>query len=37
MTFFSVTQVHQRALAVENRSKEYYESHKHHHPKIASS
>ena len=32
--FFIVTQVHQRALAVENRSKEYYESHKHHHPKM---
>ena len=30
MTFFIVTQVHQRALAVENRSKELQESHRHH-------
>ena len=30
MTFFSVTQVHQRALAVESRSKESQESHSHH-------
>jgi hypothetical protein len=28
--FFTVTQVHQRALAVESRSKESQESHKHH-------
>jgi hypothetical protein len=29
--FFTVTQVHQRALAIECRSKEYQENHKHHH------
>ena len=28
--FFTVTQVHQRALAVESRSKESQESHRHH-------
>ena len=28
--FFTVTQVHQRALAVERRSKESQESHRHH-------
>ena len=28
--FFTVTQLHQRALAIENRSKESQESHRHH-------
>ena len=28
--FFTVTQVHQRALAIESRSKEPQESHRHH-------
>ena len=28
--FFTITQVHQRALAVESRSKESQESHRHH-------
>ena len=28
--FFTVTQVHQKALAVESRSKELQESHRHH-------
>ena len=28
--FFTVTQVHQRALAIERRSKESQESHRHH-------
>ena len=28
--FFIVTQVHQRALAIESRSKESQESHRHH-------
>ena len=28
--FFTVTQMHQRALAVESRSKESQESHRHH-------
>ena len=28
--FFTITQVHQRALAIESRSKEPQESHRHH-------
>ena len=30
--FFTVNQVHQRALAAESRSKELQESHRHHRP-----
>ena len=32
--FFTVTQVHQRALAIESRSKESQESHRHHHSSV---
>ena len=32
--FFTVTQVHQRALALESRSKESQESHRHHHSSV---
>jgi hypothetical protein len=32
--FFTVTQVHQRALAAESQSKESQESHKHHRPNM---
>ena len=30
--FFTVTQVHQRALTIESRSKIFQDSHRHHHP-----
>ena len=30
--FFTVTQVHQRALAIESRSKNFQDSHRHHRP-----
>jgi len=29
--FFTITQVHQRVLAIESRSKESQETHRHHH------
>ena len=32
--FFTITQVHQRALDVESRSKESQKSHKHHRPSM---
>ena len=32
--FFTATQVHQRALAIESRSKESQESHRHHHSSV---
>ena len=32
--FFTVTQVHQRALVIESRSKESQESHRHHHSSV---
>jgi hypothetical protein len=32
--FFTITQVHQRALAAESRSKESQERHKHHRPNM---
>ena len=32
--FFTITQVHQRALAIESRSKESQESHRHHHSSV---
>ena len=32
--FFTVAQVHQRALAIESRSKEPQESHRHHHSSV---
>ena len=34
--FFTVTQVHQRALAIESRSKESQETHRHHRSSIHS-
>jgi len=32
--FFAVNQVHQRALAIESRSKEYQDRHRHHRPNM---
>ena len=32
--FFTVTQVHQRALAIESQIKESQESHRHHHSSL---
>ena len=32
--FFTITQVHQRALAIESRSKESQDRHRHHRPNM---
>ena len=32
--FFTIIQVHQKALAIESRSKESQDSHRHHHPNM---